>query len=431
MWVHMMLCDVQTLFEEWDSVHEHASEAKILARGLALPSHEQTALYQLAIATSKRGHVENAALLLEGVAHSEHSSVVIANRARNALGNALRAIGDDDGIEHLLAAGTGLGQLEMNQAAALKVLTLRHPFDQELLDRAGGAPNYQAGLAKCYSLIQRALSQPLEDVRERRDAYRNAIRVMQDCRQSALGWLHIEWQSLLAYLYWRTDDRSTALEYLPELGKITKLPAAAQGFSLAVAVEVYASRASMFHKELQAVLDEFVRCLNGMDDRVLRQVVLRLQLLCPLGLALVARWSNAPIRVVSAGNACVMNLLERPGSVYGTKGIRPIHAARIILENFEQPISFGGRTGGKQSKELKTVLLRRFHHWDAWYSPVSAAFRWLCSVSASRCSAKQRPANSDSAIHPRAEAHTRIYPKTSKGDATLGTSTIGKNLGTA
>jgi hypothetical protein len=373
MWIHMMLCDVQTLFEDWTAVHEHASEAKILAKGLGLHAHEQTALYQLAVAFARQGQVENAATLFKGIASNEFSSRTTATRARNALANTLRALGDDDGVEDVVNHATDLGRLEAGQSAALRLLTLRYPHNDKRLEQFIDAPNYLAGIARTYRFLIHSFSCHPDETSERREALISGLRALHLCRQAALGTLYGEWTTVVTYFHLRLGEHSNAFDSLPPFETMIQLPTSTRLFALAISIELHAARPATFAAHISRALEAMVRTFRDLDDRIASQLVNRLQLLCPLALAIFARWRGAPLTAVTAGNACILNLHDRPVGVYGVRGVPPVYAANWVLQAFEQEPAFLGRTGGRQMHSIREVLLRRFHHWDAWYTPISAA----------------------------------------------------------
>ncbi|NJK44597.1 MAG: hypothetical protein HC933_10205 [Pleurocapsa sp. SU_196_0] len=111
-----------------------------------------------------------------------------------------------------------------------------------------------------------------------------------------------------------------------------------------------------------------------LEPFIAEQIAAKLALLTPLALAISARWRDCPECVAISGNAGIINLRRRPIQVYGNDGLRPVQAARIILEHFDWDTDFLGNDGGGQLKSLQQALLRPFYNRTCWFQPVSAAF---------------------------------------------------------
>jgi hypothetical protein len=380
--VHLMLADAYTLNQDFSRTRINAAEAIILAQALGMESYVLVANYQLANATYYEGNAATAAALFKRVSDDPATDPILSEHANWARIVAFEALGDDDGIELILSQiVVENGTPDWANKAAIQLQTLRYPGIELKDETLKGLENFTAAITKIYCLILKALMTSPEEASVAREHYRAAYLETQRFTQPALGWLRLELQTLAGFSLLQMGESGLALQRIPSMDDIAKLPPAKRAFALCVLVEILERALPDGAESLADTLRRAAECFADFDERILTQVVARLQVLTPVALALLGRFPGVPDAVIQASNQIIINLIARPITVYDTAGMRPIQAVKYILQAFNIDTDFLGRSGGGQSQALRQVLFRRYHQQESWYRPVTAAqvnFAMLC-----------------------------------------------------
>jgi hypothetical protein len=380
--VHLMLADAYTLNQDFSRTRINAAEAIILAQALRMESYVLVANYQLANATYYEGNAATAAVLFKRVSDDPATDLLLSERANWARIVAFEALGDDDGVELILSRIVVENETpDWANKVAVELHTLRYPWI-ELKDEAlNSVENFTAVITKIYLWVLKALSTSPEEANVAREHYRAAYHETQRFTQPALGWLRLELQTWAGFLLLQMGETGLALQRISSMNDFAKLPPAKRAFALCVLIEILERALPDGAESLTDTLKRAAECFADFEERILHQVIARLQLLTPVALALLGRFPGVPDAVIQASNQTIINLNARPITVYGTAGVRPIQAVKYILQTFSVDTDFLGRSGGGQLQALRQVLFRRFHHQESWYRPVTAAqvnFAMLC-----------------------------------------------------
>ncbi len=380
--VHLMLADAYTLNQDFSRTRINAAEAIILAQAMGMESYVLVANYQLANATFYEGNPAAAVALFQRVSDNPAVDPTLAERAIWALTAAFDALGDDDGSELVLNQIVAeLGTSDWAYKEVIQFHTLRYPWIQLKDEALKDVENFTAALTKIYYWILKALSISPEETNTLREYYRTAYHEAQRFTQPALGWMRLELQALVGFLLLQIGETGLALQRIPSPDDIAKLPPAKRAFALCVLIEILERALPDSAESLTDALRRAAECFADFDERILNQVVARLQLLTPIALALLGRFPGVPDAVLQASDQIIINLNARPITVYGTAGMRPIQAVKYIFQAFNIDTDFLGRSGGGQLQALRQALFRQYHHQESWYRPVTAAqvnFAMLC-----------------------------------------------------
>ena len=68
-----------------------------------------------------------------------------------------------------------------------------------------------------------------------------------------------------------------------------------------------------------------------------------------------------------------MNLQQRPISVYGETGLRPLQAAWFTLKAFDRELPPFDRLGGGQFEAMRKALYHQYFERECWFTPVAPA----------------------------------------------------------
>jgi hypothetical protein len=185
------------------------------------------------------------------------------------------------------------------------------------------------------------------------------------------GVIKISRKSIAAFLHLKINNFTGAKARVSTLEETENMPFGVRFFSLVVKLEVLIHDLPGTASEILLVLEAAVSLLVLIPPNILRQIVLKTQLLLPLGLALISRCPNCPDAVSSIGNEGILRFKEKAITVYGSSGIRPAQAIAFILQDFgfqfDIPMDGSGQRDG-----LTKALNREYFNRTVWYRPVSA-----------------------------------------------------------
>jgi hypothetical protein len=372
--VHHALAEVYILARKYRRAKRHAAEAMLLAPDLGLDFIAQGARYQLANIAYYEGDLISADQTYQIVTASPVSSGALAQSSSLARALTLHWLGDDDAAL-ACANGSEIGSSGsvQHRVEALRLLSLRFPWNEHSAGLESDVPNTLAHTVGCYRFIHQALGLQPDHPQELRTSYRAARSEIHKLRR-ADGWRLTHQQILEAFISLRADELGLARHKLPNFALLEAAPPLIRAFGFAVASEI-ATRL------LPDETDLLVRSIDGLiatveelsDDSRGEQISLRLQLLLPLSTAIAARFSECPSVLSRVGLEATMNLQQRPISVYGETGLRPLQAAWFTLKAFDRELPPFDRLGGGQFEAMRKALYRRYFERDCWFTPVSPA----------------------------------------------------------
>jgi tetratricopeptide (TPR) repeat protein len=379
---HIALSEAMCMIENYDDALAHAAEVILLAPLVGLDNFIMNSKYLIADIQFRRGNVQIAQRLMDEVIGSPNSPLILVEAAQSYRAEFQFWIGDESASQSTMSAS----EPDLRKHCWwLETFTLRHANpQQDCLNELESENGLAHALIIFFDTITEAQTLSPERDEQIQILYRNAARALRQMRSVfSKGWFIPYGRALEAYAMLRSKplDILDALTALPSLQTQT-MPAAARAFTAATAIEVSLScllKLIPDHPNSSAIvsldlaLSDLKATLASVEDSICEQITRKLQLLCPTALALAAVCSDAPQMVRGLGTDAIMNLHQRPITVYGSPGLRPIHAARITLEAFGRNDLLTFSRGGGQVREMRSVLYRRYFERSCWYTPVSPA----------------------------------------------------------
>jgi hypothetical protein len=391
--VHHMLADAYMIGGAMDRVRENAAEMAHAAFTLNLPGIQLAANYCLAFVAEAEGQSGLAENLFRGVAEDSNASYLgpRANRARARL---LSRMGDEDAAEALLDPNDFTpGTPQFHHTIGLRSLTFRELLPSDFALHLKAIPNNTAALISVYAAIAQAMGcEPGNDL-GRMERWREAHEHLRAFDASATSEsLRLESRTLSAFIQLRMGFAGQAFHQLPSSADLVILPAGARAFAHVTSIEVFERLLPESAEVLLEALKSAASDLGQLETRVLGQVVRRLRLLTPRGLALLATFPSlegktrikheATDEFRRVAREAIMNVRARPVEVYGRQSLRPVQAAWFTLEAFELPCeSVELYEGGGQRQALLNGLFFTYHRHTCWHWPVAPArlaFALLC-----------------------------------------------------
>jgi hypothetical protein len=393
--VHLLLTDAYMIAGDLKQVREHAAEMSHLAFALDIAMIKLAANYHLATVAESEGHINEAVALLQSITQDPNASHLGKN-ANWSLARLLISIGDEDAAEALLyPTDHPPGTQWYFMILGLRFLTLRNERTDELEANLKFLPNYTAGFVAVFSFIQRALKCPPGNALERTEFWRQAHDRLNVLNASATDESSlVEVRILSAYLLMQMGMCGQAVHRLPTHAELALLPSGFRAFGYLTTVEVLERLLPERAEALANTVESTLQDLAQLEPRILKQIVRRLQLLTPRGLALLGVWptgfTNQSARIdasndfQSVARESIMNVRARPIEAYGIAALRPTQAAWFTLDAFEHlELSVQPYEGGGQRDALKRGLFITYHQNAYWFwptAPARLAFALLCCV---------------------------------------------------
>ncbi len=396
--VHHMLADAYMIGGQMDRVRENAAEMAHAAFTLNLPATQLAANYCLAFVAEAEGQAGLAENLFRGVAEDSNSGYLgpRANRARARL---LIRMGDEDGAEALLDLTDCVpGTPPFHLTVGLRSLTFRELLPYDFVPNLKFLPNNTAALISVYAAIAQATGcDPGNDL-VRMERWREAHEHLKAFDASATNEsVRLESRVLSAFVQLRMGFAGQAFHQLPSIADLARQPAGVRAFAHATSIEVLEKLLPESAEALLETVKSATSDLDQLEARVLGQVVRRLRLLAPRGLALMATFPSvvgstrvkheATDEFRRVAREAIMNVRTRPVEVYGRPALRPVQAAWFTLEAFELPCeSIELYDGGGQRQALLNGLFLPYHRHTCWHWPVAPArlvFALLCCAQSS------------------------------------------------
>jgi tetratricopeptide (TPR) repeat protein len=387
---HHILVEACILNEEFEQAKYHAAEVTSIAPAIGLYYLFSSARYQLANVSFKEGNFQEALEYYSSIIDNPNTTNVIHQRAIVAKAMTLCGLGDEDAGDALfetLEAPSDpnlpiIGQIE-------RLISYRYPGSAFPVDPKTKTVTPTVQTVSYIKHILLAQETDLHKVEERRNHLIAGQELMAGLHETALGWRKVYQRAWSAEIALQLDDLSLAKLRIPTVKELLCVP---EGFR----VLALANRVAIFERSLpnelelfKESLDALVNCLTNFQSHICRQVAEKLQLVNPIPLVLASRMVGCPDIVISAASHMMLNLKTRPISAFKKKGIRPLQAAKLILDSFDYESDYLLADGGGQQRSLKQVLVNQYHQRNCWFQPVPATrvgFVMLCLRSA--CSEK-------------------------------------------
>jgi hypothetical protein len=371
---HHALAEAFILGRKYNRAKRHAAEAMLLAPPLGLDFIALGARYQLANIAYYEGDLVNADETYQTLVSTQTSSGALVQSSTLARALTLHWLGDDDAA--LACAGSSeiaTGTFIAPRVEAIRLLSLRYPWQEEFAYLESNVPNTLSHTVSCYRFIHQALEIQLDHPQELQASYRAARSEIHKLRQ-ADGWRLVHQQVLEAFISLRADEVWLARHKLPNLTALETAPPLIRAFGFAVASEVATRLLPDETELLTRAIDGLIATVEELSDTSRGELVsLRLQLLLPLSTAIAARFPECPSVLSRVGLEATMNLQQRPISVYGETGLRPLQAAWFTLKAFDRELPPFDRLGGGQFEAMRKALYRRYFERDCWFTPVAPA----------------------------------------------------------
>jgi hypothetical protein len=380
---NLSLGEAMAVAEHYDAALQHASEVILLAPHVGLDNLVMSSKYLIADIQFRRGNLQIAQHLIEEVIGSPNAPLVLVEAARFYRAEFQYWMGDESACQATLNAFES--QLREDSWWLEPFMLRQNNINSS--DMASLAS--RNGLAHTLVKFSSRLME-LQDLAPEREVQIQALykKMARDLRQEqsvfSKGWFMPYGRALEAYALLRSKPLNVfdTFEILPTVEALQSMPSAARTLTAAIMIEVSLTcllqfTANSTRSKAVALLDQAFSDLRStlatLEDSVCDQIARKLQLLCPTTLALVSVCVNAPRIVHDLGTEAIMNLHQRPIRVYGSPGLRPVHAARMTLEAFGRNDVLLFSRGGGQVREMRTVLQRLYFQRRCWFTPVAPA----------------------------------------------------------
>ncbi len=359
---HISIVDALFIRGDFKRALHHVAEAEILATALGVMTVVVSARYQRAGIAFYQGNMEDAVSVYKQVIHDPHSNTVQINRSVDAMAKVLFYQGDEDSLELLLHEKNDLLDTEI---VLLNACTLRNTILK--IDENNTLNGFYIE-AQIWGIIANS-QEFLSD--QSYSEYGKACKLLLPMINTSHGVIKISRKSIAAFLHLKINNFTGAKARVPTLEETENMPFGVRFFSLVVKLEVLIHDLPSTASEILLILESAVSLLALIPPNILRQIVLKTQLLLPLGLALISRHPNCLDAVSSVGNESILRFKEKTITVYGSSGIRPAQAIAFILQDFgfqfDIPMDGSGQRDG-----LTKALNRKYFNRTVWYRPVSA-----------------------------------------------------------
>ncbi len=359
---HGIMVNALFIRDDFRAALYHVSEAEVLATALGIMTVMVSARYQRAGIAFYLGNMDDAVSMYKQVIHDPHSSAVQISRSVDAMAKAIFYQGDEDNLELLLREQENLPREEV---ILLRLCSLRNTVLEFEKDKDTNEVNIEARIWKIIANSQEFLSD------QSYAEYGKACKLLLPMINTSHGVIKISRKSIAAFLHLKIGNITGAKARVSNLEETENMPFGVRFFSLIVKLEVLIHDLPSTASEILLILEVAVSLLALIPSNILRQIILKTQLLLPLGLALISRHPNCPDAVSSVGNESILRFKEKKITVYGSSGIRPAQAIAFILQDFgflfDIPMDGSGQRDG-----LTKALNRKYFNRTVWYRPVSA-----------------------------------------------------------
>lgn len=373
---HSALSESLALSENYDAAIQHASEVILLAPHIGLQNIAMGCKYLIADIQFRQGNLIAAKALIEEVIDSPATQTDLLETAVGVRALVQYWLGDETACLATLASlDAGIAQ----SFWWVETFTMRQqPSGKEKYDEL--AKYY--GLAHTLAMFAKQLMKAQEVSPERESTAHAIYKTLgNELHQSRSvfrqGWLVPFAQCLELFAGMRSRSFEFPNMHLPcpTPEAIQAMPPTARALSCAILIEVGITRLISDPTQtnvgsIYAALDGLTVTFENLEEHVLEQIARKLQLLCPTALALVAVAGASSQVVLDIGTGAVMNLRQRPISVYGSSGLRPIHAAQLTLKAFGRYDLVSFSRGGSQARDLRNVLYRAYFGRSCWFDPI-------------------------------------------------------------
>ncbi len=373
--LHSILADGFLLAEKPSEARRHAAEAQLLAPVVGLRYLVSTSQYQLSRIYFFEADALEAQKQIERVLENPSTTKLLAGRAQFAKSQVAIALGDDnEALRCLDNYDLYTSNSQVAKTDLFRKWTLRFPpTDSGTNDLSEIAPQARYFDYAIEHLLLAQQTRP-DKVQEIEQYLELAQVSMDDLLRTSHGWERQLQRIWSAYFSLRLGDYGSAHSRLPTVSELESLPIYYRIFGFNVAMETLCHLLPVAAGDLADMTRRVVAHWLSLEPYVVAQVAEKLTVLTPLSLAITARWRHAVEAVSISGANCIINLRHRPIQVYGNSGLRPIQAARFVLEQFDWDTDFLKSDGGGQQKALQQALLKPYHSRNCWFRPVSGAF---------------------------------------------------------
>jgi hypothetical protein len=336
---HHALAEAYILGRKYNRAKRHAAESMLLAPHLGLDLVAQSARYQLANIAYYEGDLFTAEETYQTLTSGPVFSAALVQSSTLARAITLHWLGDDDAaIDCATSVEISQGGLAHPRVEAVRLLSLRYPWNEHVAGLESSVPNTLAHAVSCYRFIHQALELQPDHPQELQATYRAARSEIHRLRQ-ADGWRLVHQQVLEAFISLRTDEVWLARHKLPTLMMLETAPPLVRAFGFAVASEIATRLLPDETELLTRAVDGLIATVEELSDTSRgEQVSRRMQLLLPLSTAIAAHFPECPSVLSRVGLEATMNLQQRPISVYGETGLRPLQAAWFTLKAFDREL---------------------------------------------------------------------------------------------
>jgi tetratricopeptide (TPR) repeat protein len=373
---HSILSEGYLLVENYPQARLHAAQAQLLAPTIGLEYLVATASFQLGNISLAEGKAVDARNQSERVLADTNATKLLTHRAHINLAHTMISLGDDtEALRCLEAYQVDGGSADRFLIDHHRSMTFRFPLAQQTDDlptpptAAARTKHFKEVLEK---IIEAQETRP-DKVQEIEEKYLAAQAIMNDVSRTSVGWGKLTQRIWSAFISLQLKDYSIAHTRSPSVSELETLPPFYRALGLCVLIEALEHLLPVAAGDLLEAARRAVTHFNAFESHVVDQVAAKLSLFTPRALALCARFSRCPDAISIAGNASIINLNHRPISVYNRAGMRPVHAARVILEQFDWDASFIPSDGGGQLNALSKALFRPYYERICWYRGVSGA----------------------------------------------------------
>jgi tetratricopeptide (TPR) repeat protein len=383
---HHILVEACIVNEEFEQARYHAAEVTSIAPAIGLHYLFSSARYQLANVSFKEGNFREALEYYSSIIDNQNTTNVIHQRAIVAKAMTLCGLGDEDAGDALFDTLEAppdpnlprIGQLE-------RLMSYRYPESAFPVDPKTKTVTPTVQTVSYIKHILLAQETDPQKIEERRNHLIAGQELMAGLHETALGWRKVYQRAWSAEIALQLDDLSLARLRIPTVKELACVPEGFRVLALANRVAIFERSLPNELEPFKESLDALVNCLASFQPHICRQVAEKLQLVNPIPLVLASRMVGCPDVVVSAANHVMLNLKTRPISAFKKKGIRPLQAAKLILDSFGYESDYLLADGGGQQRSLKQVLVNQYHQRSCWFQAVPAArvgFVMLCLRSA-------------------------------------------------
>jgi hypothetical protein len=359
---HGIMVDALFIRDDFKGALQHVAEAEVLATALGIMTVIVSARYQRAGIAFYLGNMDDAVSMYKKVIHDPHSSTVQISRSVDAMAKAIFYQGDEDSLELLLCEQESLPQEEI---ILLRLCSLRNTVLEFKKDKDTNEVNIEAQIWRIIADSQLILSD------QSYVEYGRACKLLLPLINTSHGVIKVSRKSMAAFLHLKTNNFTGAKTRAPTIEETENMPFGVRFFSLVVKLEVLIHDLPNTASEILLILESAVSLLALIPSNILHQIVLKTQLLLPLGLALISRHPNCPDAVSSVGNESILRFKEKTVTVYGSSGIRPAQAIAFILQDFDFQFDIP-MDGSGQRDGLTKALNRKYFNRTVWYRPISA-----------------------------------------------------------